>query len=62
MSYDLAKFKHGLEELRITLTDHQIEQFLQYYEMLVEKNKVRTSPVLRNMKKSFRNIFWTASL
>ncbi len=22
MSYDLAKFKHGLEELRITLTDH----------------------------------------
>ena len=28
MSYDLAKFKHGLEELRITLTDHQIEQFL----------------------------------
>ena len=32
MSYDLAKFKHGLEELRITLTDHQIEQFLQYYE------------------------------
>ena len=40
MSYDLAKFKHGLEELRITLTDHQIEQFLQYYEMLVEKNKV----------------------
>ena len=40
MSYDLTKFKHGLEELRITLTDHQIEQFLQYYEMLVEKNKV----------------------
>lgn len=40
MSYDLTKFKHGLEELNITLTDKQIEQFLQYYEMLVEKNKV----------------------
>ena len=40
MSYDLTKFKHGLEELRIALTDQQIEQFLQYYEMLVEKNKV----------------------
>lgn len=40
MSYDLTKFKHGLEELIITLTDEQIEQFLQYYEMLVEKNKV----------------------
>lgn len=40
MSYDLTKFKHDLEELNITLTDEQIEQFLQYYEMLVEKNKV----------------------
>lgn len=40
MSYDLTKFKHGLEELNITLTDEQIEQFLQYYELLVEKNKV----------------------
>ena len=40
MSYDLTKFKHGLEELNITLTDEQIEPFLQYYEMLVEKNKV----------------------
>lgn len=40
MSYDLTKFKHGLEELNITLTDEQIEQFLHYYEMLVEKNKV----------------------
>ena len=40
MSYDLTKFKHGLEELNITLTDEQVEQFLQYYEMLVEKNKV----------------------
>ena len=40
MSYDLTKFKHGLEELNITLTNEQIEQFLQYYEMLVEKNKV----------------------
>jgi len=40
MRYDLTKFKHGLEELIITLTDEQIEQFLQYYEMLVEKNKV----------------------
>ena len=40
MSYDLTKVKHGLEELNITLTDEQIEQFLQYYEMLVEKNKV----------------------
>ena len=40
MSYDLTNFKHGLEELHVSLTDEQIEQFLRYYEMLVEKNKV----------------------
>lgn len=40
MSYDLTNFKHGLEELNVSLTDEQIHQFLQYYEMLVEKNKV----------------------
>lgn len=40
MSYDLTNFKHGLEELHVSLTDEQIAQFLQYYEMLVEKNKV----------------------
>lgn len=40
MSYDLINFKHGLEELNVSLTDEQIQQFLQYYEMLVEKNKV----------------------
>lgn len=40
MSYDLTNFKHGLEELNVSLTDEQIQQFLQYYEMLVEKNKV----------------------
>ena len=37
MSYDLTKFKHGLEELNITLTDEQIEQFLRYYEMILKQ-------------------------
>lgn len=40
MAYNLDKFKAGLEELQITLTQEQIDQFLQYYEMLIEKNKV----------------------
>lgn len=38
--YDLEVFKRGLEELEIELTEKQFEQFIQYYEMLVEKNKV----------------------
>ncbi len=40
MEYQLDKFKEGLEKLNINLSDHQIEQFLSYYEMLIEKNKV----------------------
>lgn len=40
MSYNLDKFKSGLENLNITLSDEQMQQFLDYYEMLVETNKV----------------------
>lgn len=40
MNYDIKKFQQGLEKLKLELTEKQIEQFLKYYEMLVEKNKV----------------------
>lgn len=34
------QFQKDLEELHITLSPGQIDQFLKYYEMLIEKNKV----------------------
>lgn len=37
---DTTKFRQGLEYLNITVTDRMIEQFMMYYEMLIEKNKV----------------------
>lgn len=40
MEYNLEKFQSGLEKLNINLTDEQIQQFITYYEMLIEKNKV----------------------
>ncbi len=40
MKYNLEKFERGLESLGITLSDQQKNQFITYYEMLVEKNKV----------------------
>ena len=40
MNYNLEKFLKGLEELHIQLAEEQIQQFIKYYEMLVEKNKV----------------------
>lgn len=36
----LKIFNKGLEELGIELSNDQIEQFIKFYEMLVEKNKV----------------------
>lgn len=38
--YDLKQFYKDLDELHITLSNSQIEKFLLYYEMLIEKNKV----------------------
>lgn len=38
--YNVDSFKKGLDQLNIELSDHQIQQFLTYYDLLVEWNKV----------------------
>lgn len=40
MNYNLEKFWCGLKKLNISLSDVQVQQFLEYYEFLVETNKV----------------------
>lgn len=40
MQYNFEKFNHVLKNWNITLTDIQLNRFAQYYEMLIEKNKV----------------------
>ena len=40
MSRSVDKFLKGLDELNISLSDEQIGAFLQYYELLIDKNKV----------------------
>ncbi len=37
-SYNLDKFKNGCNVLNISLSDKQIEQFIKYYELLIEWN------------------------
>lgn len=37
--YDTSRFVNDLSQLNITLTEKQIDQFLRYYEMLVEWNE-----------------------
>lgn len=39
-NYSTESFVKGLEQLNIELSENQIQQFLKYYEMLVEWNKV----------------------
>lgn len=38
--YNLQQFEKDLQELHIELSSFQTDQFLTYYEMLIEKNKV----------------------
>ncbi len=57
MDRRLSNFQKDLEEFHITLSDRQMEQFLLYYEMLVEKNKVMNLTAITEfdevMKKHF---------
>ena len=55
--YNTDFFKEDLYQLGITLTDRQLQQFLQYYEMLVEWNQVMNLTAITEyrdvMKKHF---------
>ena len=56
-NYDTKQFESDLEELGITLTEKQLEQFLIYYDMLTEWNKVMNLTAITEfqdvMKKHF---------
>lgn len=40
MNYNTTKFINDLKAIGIELSEEQLEQFITYYEMLIEKNKV----------------------
>ncbi|MCM1535183.1 MAG: class I SAM-dependent methyltransferase, partial [Clostridium sp.] len=56
-NYDTIQFLKDAENLGINLTDYQIQQFLTYYEMLVEWNEVMNLTAITDyddvMKKHF---------
>lgn len=56
-NYDVSQFKKDIEELNISLSDKQIDQFLTYYEMLIEWNEVMNLTAITDyddvMKKHF---------
>lgn len=56
-NYDTTQFEKDLQEIGITLSEKQIQQFLTYYEMLVEWNQVMNLTAITEyeevMKKHF---------
>lgn len=55
--YDLQQFYKDLDELHITLTNSQVEQFILYYEMLIEKNKVMNLTAITDFNEVIKKHF-----
>ena len=53
----LDQFKKDLEELHISISDAQLDQFLTYYEMLVEKNKVMNLTTITELDEVLKKHF-----
>ncbi len=57
MNYDTTLFREDLDALHISLTEKQIEQFLRYYELLIQWNEVMNLTAITDyeevMKKHF---------
>ncbi len=45
-----VKMEHGLDQLGLTLTADQIDQFYKYYELLIETNKVMNLTAITEME------------
>lgn len=59
INYNTLQFEKDIDALNITLTDKQIEQFLTYYEMLVEWNKVMNLTAITEYDEVMKKHFWT---
>lgn len=57
MQYNLQQFYKDLRELEITLSDTQVEQFMIYYEMLVEKNQVMNLTAITDLDEVLKKHF-----
>lgn len=50
MKYNIDSFKKGLDEFNIELSDFQYDQFISFYDMLIEKNKVMNLTAITEWK------------
>lgn len=56
-TYDTSQFEKDLEELNILLTEKQLKQFLLYYEMLIEQNKVMNLTAITDYEEVLKKHF-----
>lgn len=56
-NYDTSQFEKDLESLGIQLSEKQMEQFLLYYEMLVEQNKVMNLTAITDYEEVLKKHF-----
>lgn len=54
---DISQFQKDLEELHISLSEVQLEQFLTYYDLLNEKNKVMNLTAITEFQEALKKHF-----
>ena len=54
MAYDLKVLEEGCKAYKIALSEVQKEQFIRYYELLVEWNKVMNLTGITEFQEDFR--------
>lgn len=54
---DITQFQKDLEALHITLSDIQLEQFMKYYDLLVERNKVMNLTAITDLNEALKKHF-----
>ena len=47
---EIELFIKGLSDLEIEISEHQLQQFADYYELLIEKNKVMNLTAITDFK------------
>lgn len=56
-NYNIELFREGLSNLKISLSEEQISQFITYYEMLIEWNKVMNLTTITEFNEVIRKHF-----
>ncbi len=54
---EMKEFEQGLKELSLELTDYQKQQFIDYYEILIEKNKVMNLTTITEVSEVIKKHF-----